>query len=55
MCRFLKISKSTYYFNFKKKEDKIQNNMYDEAVISAFKENKEAYRKKKIKSCSKRK
>ncbi|BET38616.1 hypothetical protein [Spiroplasma ixodetis] len=43
MCLFLKISKSTYYFNFKKKEDKIQNNMYDEAVISAFKENKEAY------------
>ncbi|WP_458258275.1 hypothetical protein [Spiroplasma endosymbiont of Dactylopius coccus] len=40
MCRFLKISKSTYYFNLKKKENKIKNNMYDEAVISAFKENK---------------
>ncbi|WP_342254729.1 hypothetical protein [Spiroplasma endosymbiont of Zeiraphera isertana] len=42
MCRFLNLSKSTYYFNFKKKE-KNQNNMYDEAVISAFKENKEIY------------
>ncbi|BET37906.1 hypothetical protein SAP269_04950 [Spiroplasma ixodetis] len=49
MCRFLKISKSTYYFNFKKKEDKIQNNMYDEAVISAFKENKEAYGTRRLK------
>ncbi|WP_342254507.1 hypothetical protein [Spiroplasma endosymbiont of Zeiraphera isertana] len=42
MCRFLKLSKSTYYFNFKKQE-KNKNNMYDEAVISAFKENKEIY------------
>ncbi|BET39637.1 hypothetical protein SAP269_22260 (plasmid) [Spiroplasma ixodetis] len=49
MCRFLKISKSTYYFNFKKKEDKIQNNMYDEAVISAFKENKETYGTRRLK------
>ncbi|BET39506.1 hypothetical protein SAP269_20950 [Spiroplasma ixodetis] len=49
MCLFLKISKSTYYFNFKKKEDKIQNNMYDEAVISAFKENKEAYGTRRLK------
>ncbi|BET38916.1 hypothetical protein SAP269_15050 [Spiroplasma ixodetis] len=49
MCRFLKISKSTYYFNFKKKEDKIQNNMYDETVISAFKENKEAYGTRRLK------
>ncbi|WP_458258259.1 hypothetical protein [Spiroplasma endosymbiont of Dactylopius coccus] len=24
MCRFLKISKSTYYFNLKKKENKIK-------------------------------
>ncbi|WP_338987629.1 IS3 family transposase [Spiroplasma endosymbiont of Dasysyrphus albostriatus] len=43
ICRFLKISKSTYYFNFKKKENKIQNNIHDEAVISAFKENKGIY------------
>ncbi|BET37756.1 IS3 family transposase [Spiroplasma ixodetis] len=49
MCCFLKISKSTYYFNFKKKEDKIQNNMYDEAFISAFKENKEAYGTRRLK------
>ncbi|BET39378.1 hypothetical protein SAP269_19670 [Spiroplasma ixodetis] len=49
MCRFLKFSKSTYYFNFKKKEDKIKNNMYDEAVISAFKENKEAYGTRRLK------
>ncbi|BET38126.1 hypothetical protein SAP269_07150 [Spiroplasma ixodetis] len=49
MYRFLKISKSTYYFNLKKKEDKIQNNMYDEVVISAFKENKEAYGTRRLK------
>lgn len=42
MCSFLKISRSTYYFNFNKKE-KNQNNMYDEAVISTFKENKDVY------------
>lgn len=48
MCRFLKISKSTYYFNLKKKEDKIQNN-YDEAVISAFKENKGVYGTRRLK------
>ncbi len=39
MCHFLKISKSTYYFNLKKKENKIQNNIYYETVISAFKIN----------------
>ena len=49
MCRFLKISKSTYYFNLNKKEDKIKNNMYDEAVISAFKENKEVYGTRRLK------
>lgn len=49
MCRFLKISKSTYYFNLKKKEDKIQNNIYDEAVISAFKENREVYGTRRLK------
>ncbi|WP_281749151.1 IS3 family transposase [Spiroplasma ixodetis] len=48
MCRFLKLSKSTYYFNLKKKE-KIQNNIYDEAVISAFKENKEVYGTRRLK------
>ncbi|WP_342255025.1 IS3 family transposase [Spiroplasma endosymbiont of Zeiraphera isertana] len=48
MCRFLKLSKSTYYFNFKKKE-KNKNNMYDEAVISAFKENKEIYGTRRLK------
>ncbi|WP_339047613.1 hypothetical protein [Spiroplasma endosymbiont of Colias croceus] len=49
MCRFLKISKSTYYFNLKKKENKIKNNIYDEAVISAFKENKEVYGTRRLK------
>ncbi|BDT04062.1 hypothetical protein SHM_17080 [Spiroplasma ixodetis] len=48
MCCFLKLSKSTYYFNLKKKE-KIQNNIYDEAVISAFKENKEVYGTRRLK------
>ncbi|WP_400254856.1 IS3 family transposase [Spiroplasma endosymbiont of Cleonymus obscurus] len=49
ICRFLKLSKSTYYFNLKKKEDKIKNNMYDEAVISAFKQNKEVYGTRRLK------
>ncbi|WP_339040538.1 IS3 family transposase [Spiroplasma endosymbiont of Apeira syringaria] len=49
MCHFLKISKSTYYFNLKKKENKIKNNIYDEAVISAFKENKEVYGTRRLK------
>lgn len=49
MCRFLKLSKSTYYFNLNKKEDKIKNNMYDEAVISAFKENKCVYGTRRLK------
>ena len=49
MCRFLKISKSTYYFNLNKKEDKIKNNMYDETVISAFKENKCVYGTRRLK------
>ncbi|WP_338979269.1 IS3 family transposase [Spiroplasma endosymbiont of Panzeria rudis] len=48
MCRFLKLSKSTYYFNLKEKEKK-QNNIYDEAVISAFKENKEVYGTRRLK------
>ena len=48
MCRFLKISKSTYYFNLKKK-NKIQNNIYDESVISAFKENKCVYGTRRLK------
>ncbi len=49
MCHFLKISKSTYYFNLKKKENKIQNNIYDEAIISAFKENKCVYGTRRLK------
>ncbi len=49
MCRFLKISKSTYYFNLKKKENKMQNNIYEQAVISAFKENKEVYGTRRLK------
>ena len=49
MCRFLKISKSTYYFNLKKKEDKIKNNIHDEAIISAFKENREVYGTRRLK------
>lgn len=49
MCHFLKLSKSTYYFNLKKKEDKIKNNTYDEAVISAFKENREVYGTRRLK------
>ncbi|WP_281748738.1 hypothetical protein [Spiroplasma ixodetis] len=49
MCRFLKLSKSTYYFNLNKKEDKIKNNIYDEAVISAFKENKKVYVTRRLK------
>ncbi|WP_400255234.1 IS3 family transposase [Spiroplasma endosymbiont of Cleonymus obscurus] len=49
ICRFLKLSKSTYYFNLKKKEDKIKTNMYDEAVISAFKQNKEVYGTRRLK------
>lgn len=48
MCRFLKISKSTYYFNLMKKE-KNQNNIYDETVISAFKENREVYGTRRLK------
>ncbi|WP_286642511.1 IS3 family transposase [Spiroplasma ixodetis] len=48
MCRFLKLSKSTYYFNLKKKE-KNQNNIYEQAVISAFKENKEVYGTRRLK------
>ncbi len=54
MCRFLKISKSTYYFNLKKKENKIKNNIYDEAVISAFKENKEVYGTRRLKKNSRK-
>ncbi|WP_339042710.1 IS3 family transposase [Spiroplasma endosymbiont of Apeira syringaria] len=49
MCHFLKLSKSTYYFNLKKKENKIKNNIYDEAVISAFKKNKEVYGTRRLK------
>ncbi|WP_425377245.1 hypothetical protein [Spiroplasma endosymbiont of Aleiodes alternator] len=49
MCHFLKISKSTYYFNLKKKENKMQNNIYEQAVISAFKENKEVYGTRRLK------
>jgi hypothetical protein len=49
MCRFLKLSKSTYYFNLKKKEDKTKNNIYDEAVISAVKENKCVYGTRRLK------
>ncbi|WP_286640587.1 IS3 family transposase [Spiroplasma ixodetis] len=48
MCRFLKLYKSTYYFNLKKKE-KNQNNIYEQAVISAFKENKEVYGTRRLK------
>ncbi|WP_338976287.1 IS3 family transposase [Spiroplasma endosymbiont of Monopis laevigella] len=48
MCHFLKLSKSTYYFNLKKK-NKIQNNIYEQAVISAFKENKEVYGTRRLK------
>ncbi|WP_286641136.1 IS3 family transposase [Spiroplasma ixodetis] len=46
MCRFLKLSKSTYYFNLKKKN---QNNIYEQAVISAFKKNKEVYGTRRLK------
>ncbi|WP_422397828.1 IS3 family transposase [Spiroplasma endosymbiont of Apeira syringaria] len=48
MCHFLKLSKSTYYFNLKKK-NKIQNNIYEQAVISAFKKNKEVYGTRRLK------
>ncbi|WP_350319089.1 IS3 family transposase [Spiroplasma ixodetis] len=36
------------YFNLKKKE-KNQNNIYEQAVISAFKENKEVYETRRLK------
>ncbi len=43
------VLQEVYYFNLKKKENKIKNNIYDEAVISAFKENKEVYGTRRLK------